>query len=473
MITTPTDVKYWNIIGGRHVTWTRGASPADRYEIYLSKDGGAYNLVGISDYGASEYDDTSVGGTINSYIVRGINALTFSDYIRSKNDYDDYTIEPMVYSDGSEMHIEFQRGNIVFASKTGYLMWSTDKGYNFSEYAFTDAKIITFSYIFGNGNVLFATNKNELWLGKNGLTSITQKYLLNADGTPFVFHTPVNPLYPGIYFNFLCINRPMYQGGNEMLVWNNYVMYDMPQMNGATPSIVYYTKDQGETIKICYRFGYSGAADGTDDGTASGGLTGNPLGDLTNPVTCRHIHFVEYDVYENKWFIWTGEGGTFLTGTYNAETDTWNWTVAMTSPGKMYRCCGLISTPTHYIIPSDNVSDPAYKGVWKFLKSELTDYTKGVQIHASNMDMAPVMQYGNTIICGTFNLGMEAEVSKDGGETWTRYSDLPLNPVGGTGGYNILRIIGFPNSESYFLVTPYNWYTEVPYEKQSYLIKFK
>jgi len=415
-----------------------------------------WNLPEYTGFCRTDYDLTSFG-------------------VRAKVDYGSYTIETLLEPDGTSIHVQFQRDAMGFASKTDTIMWSTDNFYTFNKVAFDDADSITYSYIFSNGNVLFATIKNELWLGKNGLATVTQKYLQNNDGSPFIFHTPVNAKYPGIYFNTLVYNEPTYQDGVEMLVFCNYSMYSMAQQNGAVPPIVYETVDYGETVKVAYEFGKIPTGSGwyhqRDDGTATGGVTGTPLGNDTNSLYVAHNHYVTFDKYTNEWFISTGETGIMVKGTYNAITESWTWNQMLNVQNYMYRSAGMIVTPTHYYILSDNTLDVNYLGVWKFLKSELDDYTKGVQVYDIEEPLAPAIIYGNTTIAAHFNNGMHATVSLDSGVTWNTYNNLPLNiPSSST---NVLRIIGYPNSDGDFVVTPYNWSTELPYKKLSYLIKFK
>jgi hypothetical protein len=467
-MTLPTGITATKVTGGISLQWTEGVSPYPFYEIWVSVNSGAYSLVTRIAKNIRTYIHTIDNTQTLLYKIRGITPSEFSKNAKGKWDYTNYTIDPMTEQDGSKLHVEYVRGNIVFASRTGYLKWSTDLGYSYREEAFADTDIITFAYIFSNGNVLFATNKNELWFSKDGLVTITQKYLKNADGSNFVYHTPINSLYPGIYFNPLAYQEPTSQNGLEMLVFGNYAMYIMPQMNGAQPSMIYYTIDKGETIKVAYRFGPNTWSNAWDNGTAGGGASGNQLGDLTNPISIVHIHHISLDTYTNEWWCSCGEGGTLLKGIYNATTDSWTWTRIINEAGKFYRSGGMFFDATNYYFFSDETAEQGdlWTGVWKGLKTDLLDYTKFSRIHATGEPLAPSTVVGNKIFAGHFNNGMHMTVSLDGGATWNTYQNIPS----GSGFFTMMKQL---NSKGEMLVTPYNWWTETPYGKQSFLIKFK
>ena len=65
--------------------------------------------------------------------------------------------------------------------------------------------------------------------------------------------------------------------GKEMLVWGNYCNV----MGGAVPVNIFYSTDNGQTVKIAYAFGQNPYY---RDNGARGGSTGTLLGDPDNPV---------------------------------------------------------------------------------------------------------------------------------------------------------------------------------------------
>ena len=73
----------------------------------------------------------------------------------------------------------------------------------------------------------------------------------DVDGSDYVPHTPQKPELPGWYFHTIAGVVTWDVNGKEMLVWGNYCNV----IGGATPVNIYYSTDQGETVKIAYSFG--------------------------------------------------------------------------------------------------------------------------------------------------------------------------------------------------------------------------
>jgi hypothetical protein len=448
------------------VTWDEGEYPATYYEIWLSIDGGNYAKVGDVFAGIKTFNDVFHLGETFSYKIKGKD-LNESNIIRSKFDYDNYTIELFTASNGENYHVEFQRGKVMFASKTGKLMWSIDRGYTFTEVDFEYADLIVYSHIFDNGNVWFATENNKMFLGKNALTTITEKFVKNPDGTDFIFHTPINALYPGIYFLELIHHEPIYLNGNEMAFLAAYPGYQgIYQVKGAAPINIYGTLDQGETIKCIYKHGYNVTR---DDGTAAGSMdTGNQLGDPTNSRTSSfHCHQVVWDNYEQCLYATFGEdtGAWWIKLVYDNISDWVVTTAVNKSVGKWMKCCGIYISDTHFIICSDRNS---YNGVYKCLKTDLTDTSKHENIYSFNMNLAPAIVYNNIIFCGHLNDELGCTISLDGGVTWNSYNSFP--PILSTKRF---MKMGYPNDLGEFLVSPYDFKTESCMGQLSYLIKFK
>ena len=70
---------------------------------------------------------------------------------------------------------------------------------------------------------------------------------------------------PGWYFHPLSGVNSWDVNGVEMLVWGNYCNV----LGGATPVNIYYSTDNGQTVKIAYAFGQNPHF--RDDGSAGGG----------------------------------------------------------------------------------------------------------------------------------------------------------------------------------------------------------
>ena len=73
----------------------------------------------------------------------------------------------------------------------------------------------------------------------------------DAHGRDYLPHTPQNPDNPGWYFSPLAGVNSWDVNGVEMLVWGNYCNV----LGGASPVNIYYSTDNGQTVKIAYAFG--------------------------------------------------------------------------------------------------------------------------------------------------------------------------------------------------------------------------
>ncbi len=182
------------------------------------------------------------------------------------------------YKPPDSPYIDSQRGKKAFAFSEDSIFLSKDNSNSWSDsVAFPDARNITFSHIFKNGNILFAT-REKLYLSSDKLRSYREIIVKNPDGTDFIPHTPQNPENPGWYFHTLTGMDSWMIGGEEMLVWGNYCNVE----GGGTPVSIYYSTDNGENVKIAYAFGQNPYF--RDNGSGGGGATGALLGNPDNPV---------------------------------------------------------------------------------------------------------------------------------------------------------------------------------------------
>ena len=216
-------------------------------------------------------------------------------------------------------YMDSQRDNKAFGFTDGAVLLSEDNGRTWPHSSeFPDARHITFSYILKNGNILFGT-RSQLYLSTDNLKTYKPITVQDADGGDYLPHTPQNADNPGWYFHPLSGVNSWDVNGVEMLVWGNYCNV----LGGATPVNIYYSTDNGQTVKIAYAFGQNPHF--RDDGSAGGGETGTLLGDPDNPVICRHMHCVAYNPAENAFYACTGDADKaeghechWLRGTYDA-----------------------------------------------------------------------------------------------------------------------------------------------------------
>ena len=168
-------------------------------------------------------------------------------------------------------YIDSQKKNRSFGFSDNEIFLSEDNSHTWKyRNNFPDAANITFSHIFENGNILFAT-LTKLFLSTDNLASYKEIILKNQDGTDYLPHTPKNPENPGWYFMSLSGVNSWKINNKEVLAWGNYGNV----AGGATPSNIYYSVDNGHTVKIAYAFGQNPYR---RDNGAAGGEEGKMLG---------------------------------------------------------------------------------------------------------------------------------------------------------------------------------------------------
>lgn len=325
-------------------------------------------------------------------------------------------------------YIDAQRGPKAFGRDGQSLVLSEDNGRTWPHrLAFADAQQLTFSHILQNGNVLFATGA-KLFLSTDKLRTCRPVTVQDARGAEYVPHTPKNAAQPGWYFHTLCGIISWDIGGKEMLVWGNYCNV----LGGGTPVNIYYSTDNGQTVKIAYTFGQN--PNFSDNGTPGGGKGGTLLGDPANPVIARHVHCVAYNPAENAFYACTGDGDRpegkechWLRGTYDAQQDRWQWKVIVTaSLNTRYKSGGINFVDGRaYWISDANGPKPYDRGIFCCDPADIPDPQKHTLL------FNPQVESGNMIIEDGVILASHCApaspmatgiiVSLDLGKTWAQY----------------------------------------------------
>jgi hypothetical protein len=325
-------------------------------------------------------------------------------------------------------YIDSQRANKAFGYKDGTIFLSEDNGHTWAHsLAFPDARRITFSCILKNGNVIFATGA-KLYLSTDNLKTYKPVPVKDAQGRDYLPHTPQNPDNSGWYFHTLSGVNSWEVNGVEMLVWGNYCNV----VGGATPVNIYYSTDNGQTVKIAYAFGQN--PNFRDNGSPGGGKTGTLLGDPGNPIICRHIHTVAYNPAENAFYACTGDGNRpegkechWLRGTYDAANDKWQWKVIVTaSLNTRYKSGGITFVDgLCYWISDANGPKPYDRGIFRCHPADIPTPEKHTLL------FNPGVESGNMIIQDGVILASHCApaspmatgiiVSLDLGKTWAQY----------------------------------------------------
>ncbi|MDX9980874.1 MAG: hypothetical protein RBU25_12690 [Lentisphaeria bacterium] len=325
-------------------------------------------------------------------------------------------------------YIDSQRDHKAFGHAGGRVYLSEDNGETWPHSAaFPESSKITFSTILGNGNILFATLA-QLYLSEDNLASWRPITVRNPDGSPYLPHAPRNPEFPGWYFHTLAGVNSWTVGGREMLVWGNYCNV----IGGATPVNIYYSTDNGRTVKIAYSFGQNPYR--YDNGTGGGGVPGGPIGDPRNPVFTRHIHTVAYNPVENAFYACTGDSDRtegfechWLRGTYDARTDRWDWRVILSDHlNSRYKAGGITFVDgLCYWISDSNGPEPYDRGIFRCAPADIT------RPEAHTRLFNPGVESGNMMIQDGVFLASHCApaspmdtgiiISTDGGGTWAQY----------------------------------------------------
>jgi hypothetical protein len=332
-------------------------------------------------------------------------------------------------------YIDSQRGSRAFSFSENALFLSEDNSHTWTHSAaFPEARNITFSHIFENGNILFATQA-KIFLSSDNLRSYREIILKNPDGMDYVPHTPQNPDNPGWYFHTLTGVDSWRIGGVEMLVWGNYSNV----IGGATPSNIYYSTDSGQTVKIAYSFGQNPYF--CDNGSEGGGPSGMLLGNPNNPVFCRHVHSVAYNPEEKAFYACTGDGDRpkglechWLRGTYDTVKDSWNWKVIISEKlNSRYKSGGISFVDGQlYWISDANGPEPYDRGIFRCDPADIANPKKHTMLFNPKYESGMMIIQDGVIlathiaVASPFTLGII--ISPDMGKTWSEYDLKEFGP---------------------------------------------
>jgi hypothetical protein len=328
-------------------------------------------------------------------------------------------------------YIDSQRENIAFALEKGAILLSEDNGRTWPHrLAFADAELLTFSHILKNGNIVFATRSN-LYVSTDNLKSFRQITVTDSNGADYLPHAPQDPANPGWYFNSIEGINTFDVDGAEMLVWGNYCNVT----GGAAPVNIYYSTDNGETVKIAYSFGQNPFF--RDNGSPGGGETGTLLGDPFNPILCRHVHSVSYNPDERAFYACTGDIDRgaghechWLRGTYHANRDKWYWKVLVSvNSNSRYKSGGInfIDGQVYWISDANSFDpEPSYdRGIFRCAPADIADPKAHNKLFNADVPAACMIIQGGVILAAHIDaestLATGIVISLDLGKTWAEH----------------------------------------------------
>ncbi len=328
----------------------------------------------------------------------------------------------------ADVFVDSQRDNKAFAYTADKVLLSEDNAHTWPHsHAFPGARGITFSCILGGGNVLFATSE-KLYRSTDNLKTIEQVTVKDTRGKDYLPHKPQSPDLPGWYFHTLTGINTWEIDGREILVWGNYCNV----IGGAAPVNIYYSTDQGRTVKIAYTFGQNPYY--RDNGRGGGGSTGTLLGDPDNRVICRHVHSVAYNPDESAFYACTGdrtrpEGPEchWLRGTYDAKKDRWDWKVLVSDESNTrYKSGGInFADGKVYWAADANGPQPHDRGIFCCDPADLATPEKHTRLFNPGVESAIMIVQDGVILashCAPASpMSTGFIVSLDMGKTWAQH----------------------------------------------------
>jgi hypothetical protein len=332
-------------------------------------------------------------------------------------------------------YIDSQRDHKAFGFADGRVFLSEDNATTWGHsMAFPDAENITFSCILKNGNILFAT-REKLFLSRDQLKTYEQVIVQDRHGAEYRPHTPRNPDQPGWYFHPLDGVHTWDLDGQEILVWGNYCNV----LGGPVPVNIYYSTDQGETVKIAYAFGRN------PHFQEAGVEPESFLGDPDNPIICRHIHAVVFHPDERAFYACTGDidrghGSEchWLRGVYDPRSDRWDWQVLISvNSNSRFKSGGIhfVDGQLYWAADANGPKGEAGKhdrGIFRCDPKDLTDPKKHTLLFNAEFEIANMIIEDGVILAGYYapasTYAMGIAISPDLGQTWAAYDLAEFGP---------------------------------------------
>lgn len=335
-------------------------------------------------------------------------------------------------------YIDSQRDNKAFGFGGGKIYLSEDNGKTWPHSAaFAEADNITLSIILKNGNILFAT-RAQLFLSTDNLKTHREIIVKKPDGSEYRPHTPVKADQPGWYFHSLDGEHCFEVDGKEMLVWGNYCNV----LGGPVPVNIYYSTDNGETVKLAYAFGQNPKFQQKD------APPDTPLlGDPSNKLIARHIHNVTYNPGENAFYACTGDIDRthgkevhWLRGTYDAKADAWDWKLVISvDSNSRFKCGGInfIDGKCYWIADANGpaIASRHDRGIFVCDPKDITDTSEHTLLFNPMFESANMLVQDGVMLAthcapaSTYACGII--YSPDMGKTWAQYDLKEFGPRSG------------------------------------------
>lgn len=251
----------------------------------------------------------------------------------------------------------YTRDRIIIAYSSNKLYYSDDLGVTFSkELDIPGIPLIKYIHVFSNGTLMFCDQTKAYY--STDFKTYYESTLLDEKGNRLTLTGYEN------LSNYNHNHGTMIVDGLEMLVWGNYsTVYETTFKNVR----VWYTIDNGKTIKVAYKF--------------------KSAGDTGNNEVARHVHCVAFNKADSSFWLAAGDhldGGiderNLIKGMYNKATDKWTWNTIGT--GDHFKITNMVFLDG-YIYYS---WDMPRGGVIRAPYNEISNVSKHVQLFQTEND---------------------------------------------------------------------------------------
>lgn len=226
---------------------------------------------------------------------------------------------------------------------TDYIKISQDLGKTWTQIPNILGDIVSYHF-FSDGTIMLCSPQKVYWT--NDYLTLNEATVYDHDGSVFV---PTSRHF----FAMQTGDKLDFVGDTEIYAWGDYHV-------DGTPARIWYTTDNGRTIKCSARFGV----------TNMGGVV----------RSIRHIHRVYYHQKSDYWYVTTGDSGNecmIIRGRFTPSTDTWAWEVL--NSGIYYKFGNIMiddDNMAFMITDYTEASQSEEKGIYRVHASNLGDFSK-------------------------------------------------------------------------------------------------
>ncbi len=191
---------------------------------------------------------------------------------------------------------------IEIVNNVEYIVISDNLGASWHKPIENNIGNIVHTHIFSDGTILLCTS--TACYTTSDYETLIQSTVLDIDGSPYN-----EPKRKGFYSQ-MYHDRYFFHDDIEMDIFGEYVLEDTSTSREKLDARIWYTTDNGHTIKCAFR-----------SGTTK--IKGKE-------IRVRHIHYVGYCELNKRFYVSTGDNSEesyLLEGLYDASQDSWSFNI--------------------------------------------------------------------------------------------------------------------------------------------------